>query len=834
MQPKPSAIGCENFVKFYLRFENSSRRRNVTNVSGQFYDGLRKMENAEHEKSFQWCVFAFMKNSGANILRASFFRMNLGPGNSLESVTNCSQPIAFEQENVSRVEEEALLDIFEGTLIICKNTLNLLYVLNWNKSSLFRNLLSLLLRSILRSEIDLVNSFVVNCCNYLFETLASIVRENGFAAKVEIVLDVYIGHKLEEFFNSIQGEYDYLRKRIKETAITVTETATESSATLGIESAAQALGQAAVGVGITVMIDLALTSHSLYKAKKAKDSGLIDTEQFETKVKKKVCESGFQFIGGTTGSVVGQMIIPIPVVGAFVGGLCGSLIGTGIGKGVNYGLFDRRQGPVNEARDLSCFKLIASVLETIISRNPDFMIIYVEKEKIFSEKNFDAPPYNVKSSNRETRSKFPIMHLIENKLTRKKALIQKKDRGSKQMVNKSERRYSDSVGIFRRQVRTRSNGKKLSRENSFSATCIDRCSEEILINNDDKDVQGVFSKSNENPTDERVFEIEDKNTEGECMETGESYAGENTIKAEKLFESILSCKEEERDGALSVTENEGDDGNISLKKAAAIKGNEPTGREQSPTTQEVPFKVEILAESDGDDDNEVKSFFDVAKFGKIASFWKDKIKFSQNDEKDGRREARALQGGLVRRMFEGIQRSGKPDKESGDGERIMESKVETSEHILATENNSSNKARFDKKSGREYDNDGIENEDRVFLRQHAAYGLKMKELAANACIFHVTEINDVQNETPMQRPCPQNTNDGKCERSNHAQAILKWTGISKISRRDEEDSHKNMPRNDDKKISYLAKDFIARLRNMTEKRQRWDKKAENPETDKTN
>ena len=130
---------------------------------------------------------------------------------------------------------------------------------------------------------------------------------------------------------------------LKNTASDITQTAATNTAALGIESAIQVVGNAVAGAAVSAIVDVAVSSATIYLAKRQKDEGKISQQEFSTKVKKTVCESSCKFVGGTTGSIIGQVFIPVPVVGAFVGGFCGSLIGAGIGKGINYGVFDRNK-----------------------------------------------------------------------------------------------------------------------------------------------------------------------------------------------------------------------------------------------------------------------------------------------------------------------------------------------------------------------------------------------------------------------------------------------------------------------------------------------------------
>ena len=235
------------------------------------------------------------------------------------------------------------------------------------------------------------------------EKLFTIVLANTqqLLEKVDVAIELVLGCKLSAVLGS-GGGLSQVIHCMKATAITVGETAAESTATLGIETAAQAIGQAGAGVGISVVIDLALATRSVYVAKKQKDEGLITNEEFNIKVKKKVCESGCQFVGGTTGSIVGQMLIPVPVLGAFVGGLCGSLIGTGIGKGLNYGIFDRtkesEKGSVSQPSETPAYTCLAEMLENVRRRNPEKITVFIESENTFKEQVFRSLSVNMMTS----------------------------------------------------------------------------------------------------------------------------------------------------------------------------------------------------------------------------------------------------------------------------------------------------------------------------------------------------------------------------------------------------------------------------------------------------
>ena len=155
--------------------------------------------------------------------------------------------------------------------------------------------------------------------------------EELFQAVDEIIdLSLYISLASGDLDDNMAA----VKEAIIETATVITGTAAESTATVGIETAALSMGQAAAGVALSVLVDVALTARSITKAKIQRDKGLITQNQFKTAVRRHLCDSGCQFIGGTTGTIVGQVLIPVPVVGAIVGGFFGSLIGVGVSKGI--------------------------------------------------------------------------------------------------------------------------------------------------------------------------------------------------------------------------------------------------------------------------------------------------------------------------------------------------------------------------------------------------------------------------------------------------------------------------------------------------------------------
>ena len=382
---------------------------------------------------------------------------------------------------------ETFLKTFRVNLVLEKCYF-LLYELRSEIISLFYGFLQSLTWKDIISHFEsmIIFSYLRFCTNVAFDLTLLRIADGEFCKMCDATIDVLIDCKLAAFFSSEKEEFNELRDKVKAMAITFTETATESSATLGIESAAQAIGQVAAGVFVTVLVDIALTSRCVYKAKRAKDQGIINAKEFETKIKKKVCESGFQFIGSTTGSVVGQMLIPVPVFGAFIGGLCGSLIGTGIGKGVNYGLFGTDCKGENEIKIEASFGLILKTLRRLKERNPKSFIIYNETSVKFEELDLaeiakKRPSLQVRKANRKIPS--PIQFLFSGSRTKDEQSNPTLTSDASKCITKRFRRYSDSTGLFKEKVKD--NGKeKFKKKSSLSTDSIDKDNDdEVFVGN---------------------------------------------------------------------------------------------------------------------------------------------------------------------------------------------------------------------------------------------------------------------------------------------------------------------------------------------------------------
>ena len=130
-------------------------------------------------------------------------------------------------------------------------------------------------------------------------------------------------------------EVENLRENMIETVQMVTGTAAENTATIGIETTATSLGHAAAGVVLAVFVDIAVTASMLARAKVRKDRGKITEQQYKREIRDRLFQTGCQFVAGTTGTLVGQIVVPVPVVGAAIGGFVGSLVGLGVSMGVS-------------------------------------------------------------------------------------------------------------------------------------------------------------------------------------------------------------------------------------------------------------------------------------------------------------------------------------------------------------------------------------------------------------------------------------------------------------------------------------------------------------------
>ena len=782
------------------------------------------------EKNF---ILIFLKSS---------LRIKVGPNgvNSLTFVTACSLLAVLGMKNANKCKEETPLNVTKERLSTSKQS-HTLYLLSCKESELVCNIMSLERVDILDAETKLVDSYVAKCNNSLLQKLLFHLVSVEFMSKVDMVVDICIDREITRFYGSVERGFEALRDRIKATAITVTETATESSATLGIESAAQALGQAAIGVGITIMVDLALTSHSLYKAKKAKDMGLIDEKQFETKVKKKVCESGCQFIGGTTGSVVGQLVIPIPVVGAFVGGLCGSLIGTGIGKGVNYGLFERKGNTASNRESATEFGLVASVLNMIKDRNPDTMISYVEKDKLFEEIAFITKSNSAKSPNKDDKSFFMTRYLSEKKSTKSETFQQNSDSCSKQNAATGwRRRYSDSVGIIQRRTRTAKSGGKLTRENSFSASCLDRCCEELTEDNDGNDADATaITNTLENKSAGQVLRKNSQETKialKESLRPEDPYTEKSVMKTLKSFDAINKATEKsdfskQKDNETSQEENE-ETTTETVKWNSSFFIRRTDSRKRREAVREEKGDSDLHSESNKGDcdaketdaekeDSDARNIFRAATFDKLTSIWKGKANISEPGQTDNKKStSKVLDSDFMRKLINIVHK-----KDDLDQSEKSVGEIETSNDELRKEGDIYDKCSQAKRGFNdriEEMKDELNDERMLFFTRHAAYGIKIRELAQivneESSVPHRATIH-AANELSNDEACGEKSGDCR----------IAFQSKNEDDASEECSEERNCPQGSHEyQISSFAKEFISKLKRNI--RQRQKQREENTES----
>jgi hypothetical protein len=183
---------------------------------------------------------------------------------------------------------------------------------------------------VLNGEIRLFASALRNWMTLQFILLPSKMSER-FAVMEELILQ----------YDMLTGlvrageEEENGRENMIEAVQMVTGTAAENTATIGIETTATSLGHAAAGVVLAVFVDIAVTASMLARAKVRKDRGKITEQQYKREIRDRLFQTGCQFVAGTTGTLVGQIVLPVPVVGAAIGGFVGSLVGLGVSMGVS-------------------------------------------------------------------------------------------------------------------------------------------------------------------------------------------------------------------------------------------------------------------------------------------------------------------------------------------------------------------------------------------------------------------------------------------------------------------------------------------------------------------
>ena len=100
-------------------------------------------------------------------------------------------------------------------------------------------------------------------------------------------------------------------------------TAALSATTVGLVSG--------IALGANLIIESPLLLRSLYKIYRKKKFDVISSTEAKRQIAIQSFTSVNTVIGGTAGAIIGQVAIPVPVLGAVIGGFAGVIAGKGIG-----------------------------------------------------------------------------------------------------------------------------------------------------------------------------------------------------------------------------------------------------------------------------------------------------------------------------------------------------------------------------------------------------------------------------------------------------------------------------------------------------------------------
>ena len=116
----------------------------------------------------------------------------------------------------------------------------------------------------------------------------------------------------------------------KTSAKAVSKVVGKGALRLGFKAATEgsAVGAlAGVAVGINLAFEGPLLVHGIYKAHRKKSFSQISERVYRRTIIEECTTHGNAALGGIAGALIGQVIIPVPVVGALIGGVSGSLVG---------------------------------------------------------------------------------------------------------------------------------------------------------------------------------------------------------------------------------------------------------------------------------------------------------------------------------------------------------------------------------------------------------------------------------------------------------------------------------------------------------------------------
>ena len=87
-----------------------------------------------------------------------------------------------------------------------------------------------------------------------------------------------------------------------------------------------------VALGANLIVESPLFVRSIYKIRRKEKFGVISSTEAKRQYTVQSFMSANTVIGGTAGAILGQVAIPVPVVGAVVGGFVGVVAGKGLGN----------------------------------------------------------------------------------------------------------------------------------------------------------------------------------------------------------------------------------------------------------------------------------------------------------------------------------------------------------------------------------------------------------------------------------------------------------------------------------------------------------------------
>ena len=85
------------------------------------------------------------------------------------------------------------------------------------------------------------------------------------------------------------------------------------------------------GPGINILAETPIFTRRMYKLRRQRKFDQISEEDYKRGVIKQSFTSANTVLGATAGFIVGQLAIPVPVVGGLVGGALGTVTGNGLG-----------------------------------------------------------------------------------------------------------------------------------------------------------------------------------------------------------------------------------------------------------------------------------------------------------------------------------------------------------------------------------------------------------------------------------------------------------------------------------------------------------------------